>query len=148
MSLYNGNLIIYYIQIIMMCTLLYFTYNVELIKDCDCKYEEWHQQYLKYFALFTLLIIVPFSYNYQNLIMSKNYKLVWNIVNIAATLLMVYTLFEFTRKLNEKDCECLVKGREIQHKFLYMYSHLIVIIIALSVIVTCVGALQDILFKK
>lgn len=113
------------VQYTILGIMFYFMNHVESIKECGCNYEEWHQKYLKYYALL-MITVVTLKPIMNKHIYHKNSMGIGSLVDIiimTSIIVMFYALFKFTRKLNEEACKCLVEGKEELYTLLYIYSY-------------------------
>lgn len=118
---------------------LLYKWNLELEKEgCDCS-DLWHREFIKY--------VIPFIILIQLLLMStiilpsiKN-NVVWNTVRpllSIITVVFIVVLFDFTRRLKEKQCKCSENwirefGFYSSLILIILYTFIIVIIISVGV---------------
>ncbi len=98
--------------------IIYYLINLEH-NQCDC-IRDWRHNYIKYTAIFSLVI---------DLLLLLNTK----ISNISGILFLlqiiyVYAFYTYIRDLDNTKCECAVVKQEKLHKFLNVWRYLMVII--------------------
>ena len=110
--------------------ILYYVTYLEQDK-CNC-FIDWRHKYLKFYCVAIIVInfgIVLFSESIALLLKSVLIGII-----IVASLIFYYSLMTYTHKLDKDKCECATKDMKDLHTFLYYYSYLFYVQVALTIL--------------
>ena len=115
--------------IVILINVLIFNYTLKLEKkDCKCS-KTWYRNFIKYYALITIIMVLFILLNIISCIKKSIWKFIHTIYSIIG-LLNIYILFKFSQDLYKKKCEC---SNTWEREFIYYYSMIFMLLYCIMI---------------